>query len=178
MKLKWTFPGKRYQRLLYTILMFACPDRHSSLVQFINWIGRSKLTSVCPLRESNYYRMLRLLIKLNFWQVKTFQTNKKKFKAGGFCNTSDFFDKIRHRVVIGYILSDILFILLYKTDMLTLCHFHHFTESILHVYLRDRTRKEKFWEELIAYFPSIRHGPHRKDSSNNFLLLCVYSLVR
>jgi hypothetical protein len=26
---------------------------------------------------------------------------------------------------------------------------------------------KKFWEELIAYFPVIQHGPHRKP--NNFL---------
>jgi hypothetical protein len=25
-------------------------------------------------------------------------------------------------------------------------------------------RHKKFWEELIAYFPLIRHGPHRKPS--------------
>jgi hypothetical protein len=24
--------------------------------------------------------------------------------------------------------------------------------------------KKKFWEEIIAYFPLIRHGPHRKRS--------------
>jgi hypothetical protein len=28
----------------------------------------------------------------------------------------------------------------------------------------NRERKNKFWEGLIAYFPLIRHGPHRKRS--------------
>jgi hypothetical protein len=28
---------------------------------------------------------------------------------------------------------------------------------------------KKFWEELIAYFPLIRYGPHRKDASINVL---------
>jgi hypothetical protein len=27
---------------------------------------------------------------------------------------------------------------------------------------RNRYTNKKFWEELIAYFPLIRHGPHRK----------------
>jgi hypothetical protein len=32
----------------------------------------------------------------------------------------------------------------------------------------------EFWEEIIAYFRLICHGPHRNDSSNNSYILCVY----
>jgi hypothetical protein len=37
---------------------------------------------------------------------------------------------------------------------LNLCHY-----SCSHAYF---SLNKKFWEELIAYFPLIRHGPHRK----------------
>jgi hypothetical protein len=31
---------------------------------------------------------------------------------------------------------------------------------------------KKFWEELIAYFPLIRHGPHKKkDASSNYAIV-------
>jgi hypothetical protein len=33
---------------------------------------------------------------------------------------------------------------------------------------------KKFWEEVIAYFPSIRHGPHIKRRTNNSIILCVF----
>jgi hypothetical protein len=37
---------------------------------------------------------------------------------------------------------------------------------------------EKFWEELIAYFPFIRNVPHRKQHLKTVLLLRAYSLPR
>jgi hypothetical protein len=33
--------------------------------------------------------------------------------------------------------------------------------------------KKKFWEELIVYFPSIRHGPHRKRRVKQFFYCCM-----
>jgi hypothetical protein len=36
----------------------------------------------------------------------------------------------------------------------------------------------KFWEELIAYFPFIRHGPHRKRRVRQFYYCCVCILCR
>jgi hypothetical protein len=42
---------------------------------------------------------------------------------------------------------------------------------------RYKINNNKFWEELIAYFPLIRHGPHRKRSAQQFLYCCVYSLT-
>jgi hypothetical protein len=34
---------------------------------------------------------------------------------------------------------------------------------------------KKFWEELIAYFPLIRHGPHtKKDFSYNSFVACIF----
>jgi hypothetical protein len=34
---------------------------------------------------------------------------------------------------------------------------------------------KKFCEELIAYFPLIRHGPHRKGASNtSSIVACVF----
>jgi hypothetical protein len=33
--------------------------------------------------------------------------------------------------------------------------------------LERKTNNEKFWEELVAYFPLIRHGPHRKRKSED-----------
>jgi hypothetical protein len=35
------------------------------------------------------------------------------------------------------------------------------------MFLILKTKNKKFWEELIAYFPLIRHGPHRKR--NNYV---------
>jgi hypothetical protein len=32
---------------------------------------------------------------------------------------------------------------------------------------------KKFWEELTAYFPLIRHGPHRKRRLQQFFYCCV-----
>jgi hypothetical protein len=29
------------------------------------------------------------------------------------------------------------------------------------------------WEELVVYFPLIKHGPHRNDASNNFSIVCI-----
>jgi hypothetical protein len=37
---------------------------------------------------------------------------------------------------------------------------------------------KKFWEELIVYFPLIRHGPHRKQRVQQFFYCCVYLLPR
>jgi hypothetical protein len=31
---------------------------------------------------------------------------------------------------------------------------------------------KKFWEELIAYYPLIRHGPHRKRHIQQFFYCC------
>jgi hypothetical protein len=42
--------------------------------------------------------------------------------------------------------------------------------STLHVgpsYLPTSIKYKKFWEELIAYFPLIRHEPHRTRKKNN-----------
>jgi hypothetical protein len=36
----------------------------------------------------------------------------------------------------------------------------------------------KFWDELMAYFPLVRHGQHRKRRTTILILLCVYSLPR
>jgi hypothetical protein len=36
--------------------------------------------------------------------------------------------------------------------------------------------KKKFWEEQIAYFPSIRHGPHRKRRLQQFFVAGRMSL--
>jgi hypothetical protein len=34
---------------------------------------------------------------------------------------------------------------------------------ILYIQLHgEYVQNKKFWEEIIAYFPLIRHGPHRK----------------
>jgi hypothetical protein len=35
---------------------------------------------------------------------------------------------------------------------------------------------KKFWEELIACFPLIRHGTHRKPRIQQFVYCCVCSL--
>jgi hypothetical protein len=35
---------------------------------------------------------------------------------------------------------------------------------------------KKFWEELIAYFPLIRHGPHRKRRLQQFFVAAGKSL--
>lgn len=32
---------------------------------------------------------------------------------------------------------------------------------------------KKFWKEIIAYFPSVRHAQHRKQSVQQFLYCCV-----
>jgi hypothetical protein len=37
---------------------------------------------------------------------------------------------------------------------------------------------KKFWDELIAYFPLIRHGPHRKQCAQQFLYCCMCSRCR
>jgi hypothetical protein len=34
-------------------------------------------------------------------------------------------------------------------------------------------KRGKFWEELIAYFRLIRHGPHRKQRVQQFFCCCV-----
>jgi hypothetical protein len=39
---------------------------------------------------------------------------------------------------------------------------------------------KKLWEELIKYFPLIRHGPHRKRRFQNFFVAagtCLHNLV-
>jgi hypothetical protein len=43
---------------------------------------------------------------------------------------------------------------------------------------QDKHRNKKFWEELIAYSPLIRQGPHRKRRVQHLvlLLLRLYSL--
>jgi hypothetical protein len=41
-------------------------------------------------------------------------------------------------------------------------------------YTHSQKKDKKFWEELIAYFPLIRHGPRRNDASNNyFTVACI-----
>jgi hypothetical protein len=37
-------------------------------------------------------------------------------------------------------------------------------------------RNKKLWEELIAYFPRIRHGPHRKRRVQDFF--CCFVCIR
>jgi hypothetical protein len=44
------------------------------------------------------------------------------------------------------------------------------TNSVL---ITAAIKHEKFWEELIAYFPSIRHGPHRKRRVQQFFCFCM-----
>jgi hypothetical protein len=34
-----------------------------------------------------------------------------------------------------------------------------------------KRKNNKFWEELIAYFPQIQHGPHRKRPVQQFFYL-------
>jgi hypothetical protein len=36
---------------------------------------------------------------------------------------------------------------------------------------------KKFWEELIAYFPLIRHGPHRKQRVHPAVLLLLHVFI-
>jgi hypothetical protein len=36
-----------------------------------------------------------------------------------------------------------------------------------------RWKNKKFWEELIAYFPLIRHGPHTKRGVQQFFYCCM-----
>jgi hypothetical protein len=37
-----------------------------------------------------------------------------------------------------------------------------------------QNKYKKFWEELTAYFPFIRHGPHRKRHIQNSCIACVF----
>jgi hypothetical protein len=37
---------------------------------------------------------------------------------------------------------------------------------------------KKFWEELVAYFPLIRHEQHRKRRVQQFFYCCVYIRCR
>jgi hypothetical protein len=38
--------------------------------------------------------------------------------------------------------------------------------------------QQDFWEELIAYFPLMRHGPHVKWRAQQFFYCCMYSFPR
>jgi hypothetical protein len=44
--------------------------------------------------------------------------------------------------------------------------------SFSEIYMRNKKDK-KLWEEIIAYFPLIRHGPQRKGRHQQFFNCCV-----
>lgn len=46
------------------------------------------------------------------------------------------------------------------------------------IFVLDVTNSDKFWEELIAYFPLIKQGSHRKVRPSILLLLRMYLLLR
>jgi hypothetical protein len=54
------------------------------------------------------------------------------------------------------------------------CFIDRYT-SFCTLHIPESTDKT-FWEELIAYFPLIRHAPHRRRCVQQFFYCCVYSL--
>jgi hypothetical protein len=52
--------------------------------------------------------------------------------------------------------------------------FTHGNNTAVHKFVLSHTYNEKFWEELIAYFPLIRYGPQRKRHVQQFCHCCVF----
>jgi hypothetical protein len=53
-----------------------------------------------------------------------------------------------------------------------------YTHKNMHIYLQEHlfltsARNKKFWEELITYFPLVRHGSHRRRRVKQFFYCCV-----
>jgi hypothetical protein len=65
--------------------------------------------------------------------------------------------------------------------MIEICVENHFSYKLpwsfsTLLYISDRSRaskKQEFWEELIAYFPLIRHESHRRRRVQELFSSCV-----